>query len=542
MGLRRILLLFTTVSMLHASAVPVVKTANGEIKGTQLNVYGNKVHAFLGIPYAKPPLRDLRFQRPLPKEPWLRPRLAKSFRKRCMQEVPLELSSEPNVATHKMGEDCLYLNVWSPISTNHSKAVLVWIHGGDFKEGSSDDPFFDGSVLAATQDVVVVSFNYRLGFLGFLNAVNANAPGNAGLYDQILALTWVKNNIHAFMGNDSQITLFGENVGSVSIRLHMMSPVAGGLFQRVILQGGGPYTFKGYESVSKGLLKANALAVEVGCSKGTHSLVTHPQDVIECLKSRTAQEIVNAQAELRLQGIEPALATYGTEFLPQNPDLIFDLKGFSNVQVLTGHDSAEGRRFISSVFEDRFEILRKHKNMTIDDFSVALHVLLNTLGYRRPVASNIVKHCMKNVVHCDSAVLVQAVDRCAALLGVICPSISFARKLAAADMAVYYYAINYATYEAEGYLNNHLDHVMETPFAFGSPMRFPGKFEESDRSFSEKIMRSWAEFAKQGKPSTSDGLTWPQFKEGQPYYVELSSSLMLLKQMDTSVCELIKKS
>ncbi|CAN7940503.1 unnamed protein product [Ixodes hexagonus] len=536
-----ILLLLLVTCALCESASPVVKTKNGDVEGVQLNVYGKNVHAFLGVPYARPPVGSRRFQRPLPKASWSNVKKTKTFGKRCLQEASLDIPSDPYAPAPKMGEDCLYLNIWSPVAPNNSKAVMVWVHGGEFKEGSSDSPHFDGSVLAAAQDVVVVSFNYRLGFLGFLNAVNVNASGNAGLYDQVLAFTWIKNNIGAFRGNASRVTLFGENAGSAAIRLHLFSPVTRGLFQRVIVQGGAFYTSRGVESTSRGLLKADALAVEVGCSKGTHSLVSHPQDVLECLRSRPALEILSAQAELHLQGIESPLPTYGTEFLPQNPDLIFALKGFTDAEILMGHNSAEGRRFIFSVLEGRFESLRKQNNMTVKDGEVALHVLLNSLGYRRPAASEIVQTCFASTQSCDPVAVAEAVEHCARDLAVLCPSVALAQKLADAGLPIYYYAISYMPPDAETNLQSHVDRLTEAPLIFGSPSRFPGKYEETDRTFSDELMQIWAQFAKHGKPPAVHGTSWPQLSQASPLYVELGPAKKHLKQIDASLCKLSKK-
>uniref|UniRef100_V5H4P2 Putative acetylcholinesterase/butyrylcholinesterase n=2 Tax=Ixodes ricinus TaxID=34613 RepID=V5H4P2_IXORI len=534
-------LLLMAICSLCESTNPTVRTKNGDVEGLQLNVYGESVHAFLGIPYARPPIGNLRFQRPLPKAPWSKVKKTRTFGKRCLQEAPLDVPSDPYAPVPKMGEDCLYLNIWSPVTPNNSKAVMVWVHGGEFKEGSSDNPFFDGSVLAATQGVVVVSFNYRLGFLGFLNAVNVNASGNAGLYDQVLALAWIKDNIEAFGGNASRVTLFGEDAGSMAIRLHIFSPVTRGLFQRVIMQGGAFYASRGVESTSRGLLKADALAVEVGCSKSTHSLVSHPHDVLECLKSRPALELVSAQAELHLQGIESPLPTYGTEFLPQNPDLIFALKGFTDAEILMGHNDAEGRKFIFSVLDGRFESLRKQNNMTVKDGEVALHVLLSALGYRRPSASEIVQQCLGSTQPCDPSGVVEAVERCAKDFAVLCPSVALAYKLADAGLPTYYYAISYIPADAETYLRNHVDRLTEASLVFGSPSRFPGKYEESDRTFSNMLMNIWAQFAKDGKPPAVHGTLWPPFSEAGPLYVELGPAKKYLKQIEASLCKQSKK-
>lgn len=531
------------VSATHALTPPLVRTQSGDIKGLRLNVYGEKVNAFLGIPYASPPLGDLRFRKPSPKVSWSVPRWARAFGKRCMQELALDGTPEHYAEAPGMSEDCLYLNVWSPVSDNSTKPVMVWIHGGNFKAGSSDNPAFDGSVLAATQNVVVVSFNYRLGFFGFLNAVHSNASGNAGLFDQVLALTWVKSNIAAFNGNGSQVTLFGEGAGIAAIRLLMISPSARGLFHRVIMQGGSAHAAKAVESTGRSLLKADALAAEVGCSKAGHSIVSHPEDVIECLKSRSAHEVLLAQIELRHHGIEATLPTHGTEFLPHNPDLIHDLKGFTNVEVLMGHNREEGRKLVSRVFEGRFEALKQNSNMTKEDAEVALHVLLNTQGYRRPVATAVAGHCLKHAAAFSDhpRTLAELVEGCAADVAAGCPALAFARKLSNAGLTVHYYTLDYVDEEVESYFRTDADHSAEATLVFGLPMRFPGKFEESDRAFSQNIMTAWATFAKRGMPPVFEGILWSRFSEARPMYLDISEASAHLREADTSLCGLLKK-
>ncbi|XP_077483645.1 cholinesterase-like [Amblyomma americanum] len=541
MGITAIAGAILLVSVAHASTAPVVRTQSGDVEGIQLNVYGEKVNAFLGIPYAAPPTGELRFRKPLPKAPWSRVRLAKTFGNRCIQELALETTPDLYVGRPGASEDCLRINVWSPVSDNSTKPVLVWIHGGNFKTGSSDNPAFDGSVLAATQNVVVVSFNYRLGFLGFLNAVHNNASGNAGLFDQVLALSWVQSNIAPFNGNASLVTLFGEGAGAVAIRLHMISPLTRGLFRRVIMQGGAAHKAKAVESTGRSLLKADALAVEVGCSKGSHSIVSHPNDVVDCLKSRSTLEILLAQVELRHHGIEPALPTHGTEFLPHSPDLIHDLRGFTNAEVLMGHNREEGRKLVSSVFEGRFEELKQANNMTREDAEVALHILLSAKGYRRPVASEVVQHCLKHAVAFDPRTLAELVENCAADVATGCTTLAFARKLANAGLSVHYYVIDYAADEAEGYFHTSVDHAAETALAFGLPMRYPGKFEESDRSFSKTIMNAWATFAKRGTPLAFEGTLWPRFTEARPMYLDINEASAHLREADNSLCSLLKK-
>lgn len=220
---------------------PTVHTKHGSIVGKQVELLDKRINVFSGIPYAQAPVGDLRLRKPVPYPPWNVTLNATRRPHQCRQN-PHEWPPLPGKSSN-CSEDCLYLNVWAPadVVPGELRAVMVWIHGGDFILGSSSWDYYDGSMLAAYGEVVVVSMNYRLGRLGFLNAGSDQAPGNQGLYDQNLALQWVRDNIFYFGGNESAVTLFGQDAGAASIAMHMMSPVSSGLFKRAIMQSGGAF-------------------------------------------------------------------------------------------------------------------------------------------------------------------------------------------------------------------------------------------------------------------------------------------------------------
>ncbi|KAL3212771.1 hypothetical protein MRX96_007824 [Rhipicephalus microplus] len=195
--------------------------------GRVISVGNRKLHAFFGIPAPNViplgPLIMVRQKRfPCPQnQPWNPPRAH---------------SLDVNVS-----EDCLHLNVWAPADSSRVRAVILFIHGGDFQRGGNDEAINDGTLLSAEGDVVVVVPNYRLNAFGFLNGHVANAPGNVGLHDVILALRWVYNNIARFGGNPDNITLAGRDAGAVLAGYVMISPLTQGLVRRYILLGGSPF-------------------------------------------------------------------------------------------------------------------------------------------------------------------------------------------------------------------------------------------------------------------------------------------------------------
>jgi carboxylesterase type B len=183
-----------------------------QFNGLSKQIDGQNVNIFLGIPYAKPPVGELRFKKPVAINQYHEPVNALKWPNPCQQSMLLQ-NLMPFINNTNFSEDCLYLNIWSPVESqeteNGLKPVLFWIHGGGYYFGSSNWDQTDGEVLAAKGDVVVVTINYRLGQFGFLYTGTDDAPGNIGLWDQAMALKWVNENIIYFGGDPNQITLIG---------------------------------------------------------------------------------------------------------------------------------------------------------------------------------------------------------------------------------------------------------------------------------------------------------------------------------------------
>lgn len=223
-----------------------VKTDRGAVQGKQ--TADGSVREFLGIPYAAPPVGQLRWKAPQPLAKWHGVRPATSFGSRCMQA---NLFPDMRFRDPGPSEDCLTLNVWTPARKKHAKLpVMVWIFGGGFVAGGTSEPRQDGQFLAR-KGVLVVSMNYRLGVFGFfaLPALAAESPqkaaGNYGLLDQVAALQWVHRNIAKFGGDPNNVTIFGESAGSISVSTLMASPLSRGLFVHAIGESGGAFKTAG---------------------------------------------------------------------------------------------------------------------------------------------------------------------------------------------------------------------------------------------------------------------------------------------------------
>ncbi|XP_063708883.1 juvenile hormone esterase-like [Culicoides brevitarsis] len=213
----------------------------GKVRGTEETTdAGQKFLSFKGIPYAKPPVGDLRLRNTQPHPGWAGTRDATKHGSNCIGQ---QMFSESVTGS----EDCLFLNVYVPrLESKEKLPVMFWIHGGSFKSGSGDSEYY-GPEFFMEEEVVIVTINYRLGFLGFFSTNDKAAQGNYGLKDCVEALKWVQNNIEAFGGDREQVTIFGESAGGASVHYLTLSPMANGLFRAAISQSGSalnPWSFQ----------------------------------------------------------------------------------------------------------------------------------------------------------------------------------------------------------------------------------------------------------------------------------------------------------
>ncbi|CAH2252348.1 esterase FE4-like [Pararge aegeria] len=259
-----------------------------------VNPYGSPYFSFKGIPYAEPPVGDLRFKAPQPKKPWKGVLNAKEHASNCYHYELFANETTPPVGS----EDCLYLNVYTPnLVPVNLLPVMVWIHGGGFISGSGDDNEH-GPQYLIRKGVILVTLNYRLEILGFLSLDTEDIPGNAGMKDQVAALRWVKDNIRKFGGDPDNITIFGESAGGASVSLHLVSPMTKGLFKRAIMQSGTvtgwlTYTFRARD-------KAILLARDLGC----HS--NDLKEIYEFFKSQPVKNLIRKEIRLSYAALAKA--------------------------------------------------------------------------------------------------------------------------------------------------------------------------------------------------------------------------------------------
>jgi para-nitrobenzyl esterase len=306
---------------LSAAITEPVRTENGLLSGVA--GANPEVRVFKGIPFAAPPVGDLRWRMPKPAANWEGVHAADKFSATCMQRRPNNASAE-----RPMSEDCLYLNVYTAAkSSKDRRPVMVWIHGGALTSGAGS--LYDGETLAK-KGVVVVTINYRLGLFGFFanpeltKESDRNASGNYGLLDQIAALEWVQKNIAAFGGDPKRVTIFGESAGSWSVNYLVATPLARGLFHRAIGESGGEF------APARKLADMEQAGVKFAQSAGADSLAA--------LRAKPADDLMKAT------GFQTAANVDGW-LLPQDVYTIFAQGKQNDVPVIIGSNADEGTMF-----------------------------------------------------------------------------------------------------------------------------------------------------------------------------------------------------
>ncbi|CAG2111019.1 unnamed protein product [Medioppia subpectinata] len=390
-----------------------------------------------------------------------------------------------------ISEDCLVLNIWTPNAGNNNtnksqlKPIMFWIYGGAFVRGSIFFESYNGSILA-THDVVIVSTNYRLGQFGFLYGDREDAPGNVGFYDQLLALKWVRENIHSFGGDRDQITIFGESAGSRSVSAHILSPLSKGLFKRAILESGAHLFNKDRDVQSKAesIAQGIQMAQHVNCSQTVHWL--------QCLRNISAEDM------LKLSTKVISFPILGTEFLPISAKNAFKTQQLnSDIDILSGITRTEG-----SILAVQYN----YTNIkTIDDFKT--YIRAAEKRYHGLVADKVADFYLNGVDIGSPPALQWAFYQFFGDLLMGCPTYLFTKHMAAINLQnnhnVYFYRLDYQSQTqaiARGCNESTMGicHGADLSFVFGIPYTDLIGYTPMDREFSTDIMNMWTTFAKTG--------------------------------------------
>ena len=470
-----------------------VRTKAGMVQGAQ----EDGIFVFKGVPYAAPPVGDLRWMPPAPVKPWDGVRPALEFGPIAPQTVPNGGITGGAIAAEPQNEDCLYLNIWTPGPDDSRRPVLVWIHGGVFNLGSGSVPTYDGRRLSARGDLVVVTINYRLGLLGFLNlnvvtGGKIPATGNEGLFDQMAAFAWVRDNIAAFGGDPDNVTAFGESAGGMSIGCLLAMPAAKGLFHKAILESGVGNTavpLQAATDVAKGFLKAVDLK---------------PDDV-EALRALPVEKLVAVDLELRASmaapgqpprhGVTAPVIDFVT--LPALPLEAIRQGSARGIPLIVGTNLDEWR-FFAAMDPRLLRIGEGDISRVLQPFFPAGYgpALLDAYRNARTERGEGVSP-MELVIGRFERRHVQDARfaRC--------------RGPGTAGSPVYSYLFTWKTASMEGLLG--ACHLAEVGFVFGTfDGGFCGSGPDAD-ALSRALQDAWAAFARTGDPSSPGVGRWPQY-------------------------------
>ncbi len=451
------------------AADPVVTTRSGKVSGV---AEAGGIFAFKGIPYAAPPVGDLRWRDPREPAPWQDVQRADKYGFACPQKpyTPTDMSpGDPG----PMNEDCLTLNVWTPkIDRKADLPVMVWIHGGAFVIGSSGFDMTDGTPLAR-KGAVVVSFNYRLGQLGFfahpaLGEVTANSTANFGLMDQIAALKWVKRNIAAFGGDPDNVTIFGESAGAKSVLALFASPRARGLFHKGIAQSN-------YAIPDMTPAKALEMGVKVANAAGLPGAdATAAQ-----LRAIPAEKF----ATLEGKGLTSApVPISGDKVLPQTIEKTFRVGGEAAVPLILGGTS--------------------------DDSSVALAFGVDPAKLVEKIgAAGVVVKLLYPGVESDAERGRQVTRDLIFTMPVRWIADRHSKRA-----PTWRYYFDYTAEKLRPKYPNGVPHGNDILYAFDTGDIFAETkpiFTDGDRTFARKFSDYWFNFARTGEPSAKGAPTWP---------------------------------
>jgi para-nitrobenzyl esterase len=344
-----LILLFTSLRG-TASGQTKVRIANGELEGT---VDNSGLRVFKGVPFAAPPVGELRWQEPQPVKDWQGARKADQFGPRCMQRP---IFTDMVFRSNGMSEDCLYLNIWTPAKSAKDKLpVLVYFYGGGFNAGDGSEPRYEGASMAR-RGVVTLTVNYRLGVFGFFahpeltRSSPHRASGNQGLLDQTAALRWVQRNIAAFGGDPKRVTIAGESAGSVSVSAQMCSPLSKSLIAGAIGESGSL------------LGTLSPLPLEEAEKNGSKFATSVGADSLATLRAKSAEEILEATAKPGTPWPSPTVDGY---FFPKAPLQIYAAGEQAHVPLLVGSNSSE----------NPFQVILGREAPTVENYRKALQRL-----------------------------------------------------------------------------------------------------------------------------------------------------------------------
>jgi para-nitrobenzyl esterase len=484
----------------RAMAADEVKTDKGVVSGITVETPG--VRVFRGIPFAAPPVGNLRWKAPQPAAKWDGVRKGDEFGPRCMQAPIYSDMIFRDKKDKPVSEDCLYLNVWTPAKSAKDKlAVMVWFYGGGFQAGSSSEPRYDGENFAK-KGIIVVSVNYRLGIFGFYSHPELskesghNASGNYGLMDQIAGMEWVKRNIEAFGGDPSKVTIAGESAGSASVSAVMASPLSAGLFRGAIGESGG------FFARGKGGLSMEVLSeTEHTGAKFAESLGA--KSVAE-MRAKSADDLLAAAQKDKDARFWPSADGY---VIPEKVSEIFAKGKQAHVPLLAGWNSEEAA----------FGVALSKEKTTPETFAAQVQ---KQFGDKAPEVLKLYP------AKTDDEARRAAIDLASDSFIVYSTWEWIDSQYKTGRAPVYRYLFERTPPASDATKIDGVSsalfgarHACEIEYVFGALKSQPNPWEPTDFKISDTMSSYWANFTKTGNPN-GDGLPkWPAYKTADKYPV-----------------------
>jgi para-nitrobenzyl esterase len=462
----------------------VVKTEQGRLAGSR----NAQVDSFLGVPFAAPPVGDLRWRPPAPAPTWSGVRSATQLGPEC-----------PQLSGVEANEDCLQLNVFRPArASKRALPVLFYIHGGGFSYGSGR--WHDGALLAKENGIVVVTINYRLGAFGFLNlpGLSRSGAGNYGLLDQVAALRWVNRNIAAFGGDPQRVTIAGLSAGGHSVCALLASPRTKGLFDGAVIQSAGCPSHTVAESTARG----RAFAEAAGCAE--------PDTAVACLRAKDGETLLHSSRGFVGGILSGPLPTAGVPELPLAPDKAVRSGRFNNVPIMIGSTRDEVRQWAAPFADATPEQYEAALRATYGEHApeVLAHYPLDPEDGRYAAAYAL------GAAWTDSSVFY-------GLGG--CEYAELARTFARQQPRTFMYRFDDRTVPAGAPLPGF---DSGAPHGSDSAYIWPSNtvLNDQQKQLSLEIVRYLGEFVKSGRPQAQGQANWPSFRTGRVMSQRLGGS------------------
>jgi len=488
-----------------------VRVEQGLLAGT--NGSSADMRIYRGIPFAAPPVGDLRWRAPQPAAKWQGVRQAAEFSNACWQTQYPAAAAIYQAKLPPLREDCLYLNIWTPAKSAKDRLpVMVWIHGGGFTRGFAGTRAYDGEALAR-KGAVIVTINYRLGIFGFFahpalsTESGHHASGNYALLDQIAALQWVQKNIAAFGGDPKRVTIFGESAGSWAVNMLMASPLAKGLFQRAIGESGGSFSpmktlaeaEKEGEKLAASLVPAPAAdtKTEAGDKPGT-------QSILKTLRAKPAEELLKASDA---ETVRPMVDGW---VLPEDVATIFAQGRQNDVPLIVGYNADEGTTLAPQAANLKSMMftggIYQRYGSQADAF-----LKIYPAGSDEQAVSSFYSAFRDQLFGWEMRTWAR-----------------MATKTGHQPAYVYYFS-----HRPPGPQSERLRafHASEIPYVFGT-FFWPFPWEDTDKKLSDAMITYWVNFAASGNPNGGSLIKWPVYNAKDDQALEFGDQIAVRPEVN----------